>query len=70
MKQIDWVKELEEKKAYVRRYAEMLMMEDEAKKKETVLKSDNRGWVKWYGTTSATSYEKVYYTDTGTGNYF
>jgi hypothetical protein len=74
MKQIDWVKELEEKKAYVRRYADMLMMEDEAKKKkkkETVLKYDKNGWVKWYVTGTATSTNDViYYTDTGTGNVF
>ena len=55
MKQIDWVKELEEKKK---------------KKKETVLEYDKNGWFKWYysGTASTTN-DVIYYTDTGTGNY-
>jgi hypothetical protein len=54
MKQRDWVKELEEKK-----------------KEETVFEYDKNGWFKWYvtGNTSATN-DVVYYTDTGTGNYF
>jgi hypothetical protein len=44
----------------------------EAKKKEEKTTNyDNRGWVKWYGTTSATNYDVVYYNaSTGTGNYY
>jgi hypothetical protein len=56
MKQRDWVKELEAKK--------------KKKKEKVVIEYNKDGWFKWYGTTSATSYEKVYYIDTGTGNYF
>ncbi len=56
MEQRDWVKELEEKKK---------------KKKDTVFEYDSNGWFKWYvtGTASSTN-DIVYYTDTGTGNYF
>jgi len=57
MKQRDWVKELEEK--------------IKKKKSENVLRYDKNGWFKWYvtGTASSTN-DIVYYTDTGTGNYY
>ncbi len=56
MKQIDWVKELEEKR--------------KKKKVERVIKYDKNGGWKWYitGTASSTN-DVIYYTDTGTGSY-
>ena len=57
MKQRDWVKELEAKR--------------KKKKEEKVIKYDKNGWFKWYYSGAATSTnDVVYYTDTGTGNYF
>jgi hypothetical protein len=55
MKQRDWVKELEAKN-----------------KKKTKKSSEKNGYVRWYypvGTASSTN-DVIYYTNTGTGNYF